>query len=134
MYQKISTFYNNVFDLKCPSGLNILSVEYFIFADFFAVKVDGSDVNPGICLINLGCFNIQTSHGFENFCLFLSNSTYSVQTRGIYFQYVYHCVFNYNTDSWVYITSVNFTAKKVHEDEVFNRQDILQFFSDVSKD
>ena len=28
----------------------ILSAEHFIFIDFFAVKVDGSDVNPGICL------------------------------------------------------------------------------------
>ena len=28
----------------------ILSAENFIFIDFFAVKVDGSDVNPGICL------------------------------------------------------------------------------------
>ena len=42
--------------------------------------------------------------------------------------------FHYNTDSWVDVTSVNFNSKKVHEDEVFDRQDILQFFSDVSKD
>ena len=27
----------------------ILSAENFIFIDFFAVKVDGSDINPGIC-------------------------------------------------------------------------------------
>ena len=45
---------------------------------FVAVKVDGSDVNPGICLITPGCFNIQTSHGFENFkqyrtCVFCSD-------------------------------------------------------------
>ena len=26
-----------------------LSAKNFIFIDFFAVKVDGSDVNPGIC-------------------------------------------------------------------------------------
>ena len=26
------------------------------------------------------------------------------------------------------------TTKKVHEDEVFDRQDILQFFSDLPKD
>ena len=42
---------------------------------FFVGKVDGSDVKLGICLIIPGCFNIQTSHGFENFCLFLLNST-----------------------------------------------------------
>ena len=27
-----------------------------------------------------------------------------------------------------------FNSKKIHEDEVFDRQDIVQFFSDVSKD
>ena len=26
-----------------------MSAENFIFTDFFAVKVDGSDVNPGFC-------------------------------------------------------------------------------------
>ena len=41
---------------------------------------------------------------------------------------------SYETDSWVDVTSVNFNSKKVHEDEVFDRQDILQFFSDLSKD
>ena len=61
--------------------------------DVFAVKVDGSDVNTGICL-------------YEN--LF--------------------------TDSLVDITSVNFNSKKVYEDELFGRQDILQFFSGESKD
>ena len=35
----------------------------------------------------------------------------------------------YNTDSWV--TSVNFNSKKVHEDKLFGRKDILQFFSRV---
>ena len=42
--------------------------------------------------------------------------------------------FHYNTDSWFNVTSFNFNSKNVHEDEVFERQDILQFFSDVSKD
>ena len=35
------------------------------------------------------------------------------------------------TDFWVDVTSVNFNSKKVHEDEVFDQQDILQFFSDL---
>ena len=42
--------------------------------------------------------------------------------------------FHYNTDSWVDVISVNFNSKKVNEDEFFDRQDILWFFSDVSKD
>ena len=42
--------------------------------------------------------------------------------------------FHYNTDSWVDVTSVTFKSKKVHEDKIFGRQDILQFFSEVSKD
>ena len=37
-------------------------------------------------------------------------------------------------DSWVDITSVNFNSKKVHEDEIFGRQDILQFLSGEFKD
>ena len=63
-----------------------LSVEYF---------VDGSDVNgkPRNLSRNL-CFNAQTSHGFENFYLFSSNSTDSVQNQVIYFQHIYNCVFS----------------------------------------
>ena len=64
--------------------------------DFFAVKVDGSDVTVGI----LECFNIRTRHKFEDFCLFSLNSTYSMSIT------VYYNV----------------------------RQDILQFFSGISKD
>ena len=61
--------------------------------DFFAVKVDGSDVIAGISL-------------YEN--LF--------------------------TDSHYDITFVNFNSEKVHEDDIFVLQDILQFFSEESKD
>ena len=61
--------------------------------DFFAVKVDGSDVIAGISL-------------YEN--LF--------------------------TDSRYEITSVNFNSEKVHEQDIFVRQDILQFISRESKD
>ena len=28
----------------------VMSAENFIFIHFFAVKVDGSDINPGICM------------------------------------------------------------------------------------
>ena len=41
---------------------------------------------------------------------------------------------SYETDSWIDVTSVDFNSKKVHEDKNFDRQDILQFFSGVSKD
>ena len=41
---------------------------------------------------------------------------------------------SYETDSWVDVTSVNFKSKKVHEDNIFGRQDILQSLSGVSKD
>ena len=64
----------------------------FIFVDFFAVKVIGSDVNPGICL-------------YEN-----------------------------GLDSQIDVTSINLNSKKVYEDEIFGRQNILQFFSGESKD
>ena len=72
----------------------MLSAENFIFIDFFAVKVDGSDVNPGIYM--------KTSFVF--------------------------------TDCWVDVTSGNFNSEKVNEDEIFGRQDILQFFSGEFKD
>ena len=49
----------------------------FYLRGFFAVKVDESDVIVG----TPECFNIQTRHKFENFCLFPSNSTYSIQNQ-----------------------------------------------------
>ena len=73
-----------------------MSDENVIFMDFFAVKADGNDVNPGIC----------------------------------------EEVFIY-TDSWVTSLSrhlVNFNSKKVHEDDIFVQQDILQLSSVESKD
>ena len=68
-----------------------MTAENFIFIDFFAVKVDGSDVNTGICLSE-----------------------------------------NLYPDSWVDVTSVNFSSKKVYEDEIY--YNILQFFSGESKE
>ena len=41
---------------------------------------------------------------------------------------------NIFTDSWVDVISVNFNSKKVHEDDIFVQQDILQYFSVESKD
>ena len=38
-----------------------------------------------------------------------------------------------NTDSWFDVTSVNFNSQKVHQDKMFERQDILQFLSPGSK-
>ena len=40
---------------------------------------------------------------------------------------------SYETDSWFDVTSVNFNSQKVHEDKIFERQDILQFLSQGSK-
>ena len=37
---------------------------------------------------------------------------------------------SYESDSWFDVTSVNnFNSQKVHEDKIFERQDILQFLS-----
>ena len=45
------------------------------------------------------------------------------------------CVYeNLFTDSCVDVISVNFNGKKVHEDDIFVPQDILQIFSVESKD
>ena len=40
---------------------------------------------------------------------------------------------SYETDSWFDVTSVNFNSQKVHEDKIFERQDVLQFLSEGSK-
>ena len=40
---------------------------------------------------------------------------------------------SYEIDSWFDITSVNSNSQKVHEDNIFERQDILQFLSQASK-
>ena len=32
---------------------------------------------------------------------------------------------NYETDSWFDVTSVNFNSQKIHEDKIFERQDIF---------
>ena len=66
------------------------SAKNVIFVDFFAVKVDGSDVIVG----TPECFNIQTRNKLENFCLFSLNSTYSIQNQVRYFQYANNCVFS----------------------------------------
>ena len=36
--------------------------------------------------------------------------------------------------SYYDVTSVDFNSKQIHEDNILDRQDILQFFSGVSKD
>ena len=36
--------------------------------------------------------------------------------------------------SYYDVTSVVFNSKKIHKDNIFDEQDILQFFSEVSKD
>ena len=33
------------------------------------------------------------------------------------------------TDSWFDVTSVNFNSQKVHEENIYERQDLLQFLS-----
>ena len=45
------------------------------------------------------------------------------------------CVYeNVFTDSWVDVISVNFISKMVYVDDIFIRQNILQFFLVESKD
>ena len=36
--------------------------------------------------------------------------------------------------SYYDVTSVDFNSKQIHEDNILDRQDILQFFSEVSND
>ena len=81
------------------------------------------------------CFNIQTRHKFENFCLISSNSTYSIQNQVRYFFSMSITVcFRYKQIPTMTSLPSTSTAKKVREDKIFGRRDILQFFSGVSKD
>ena len=47
IYLKSSDAHEKNCNISCQP--NILSAENLIFQDFCAVKVNGSDVNPGIC-------------------------------------------------------------------------------------
>ena len=40
---------------------------------------------------------------------------------------------SYESDSWVEVTYVDFNNKKVHEDKIFDRQNILQFSQENPK-
>ena len=83
----------------------------------------------GICLITTVCFNIQTSHGFENLCLFSSNR-FGSESSDIFSVCLQLRVFT--------ITQIpgltSLPLEKDHEDKIFGRQDILYFFSGVFKD
>ena len=84
--------------------------------DFLAVKLNGSDVKPGICVT----VNTRSYRHTENISLDLEPNRYDLYIK---------TPWSYETDSWFDVTSVNFNNQKVHEDKVFERQDILQFLS-----
>ena len=58
---------------------------------------------------------------------------FRIKFFSIYMSTTHDC-FHYNkTDSWNDITSANFNSTKVHEDKIFGQEDVLQFFSELSK-
>ena len=63
---------------------------------------------PGICLVTPGCFNIQTSHGFKNLCLFSLNR---FRMKWDIFSISITVCFHYITDSWLTSLSLILTAK-----------------------
>ena len=79
-------------------------------------------------------FKYTKRYKFENFCLFSLNSTYSIQNQVKYFQNVYNeCVFStFRFKQIATVTSLQ--HQKVRKDKILCRQDILRFFSGVSKD
>ena len=84
-----------------------MSAENFIFIDFFLLLTEVTSTQESVKRFSYRHNNIWHLH---------SSSVDESQ------------------DSWVDVTSVNFNSKKVHEDEIFGRQDILQFFSGEFKD
>ena len=110
-----------------------MSVENVIFGDFFALKDNGSDVNTGICV------KTRSYRQTENISLDSEQNRYYLMkiTEILKFMansQIHKTPWSYETDSWVDVTSVTFNSKNIHEDKSFNRQNILQFFSGVSKD
>ena len=95
--------------------------------DFFAVKiVTGSDV-----IVRTGGQGAEYTsiwHVFrsKNSLRILSRKTFSVAN-----------IVSFQKRAYYEITScyfVDFDSEKVHEDEIFERQDVLHFFSEESKD
>ena len=101
--------------------------------DFLAVKVNGSDVKPGICVT----LNTHSYRHTENISLdFEPNRYYLMKIKEILKSMARLYIktpWSYETDTWFDVTSVTFNSQKVHEDKIFERQDILQFVSQRSK-
>ena len=109
----------------CDKNCNISCCsKLLIFVEFLAVKINGSDVKPGICVR----VNTRSYRDTENISLDFEPNRY-------YLMKINRNSWSYETDSWFDVTSdnFNFNSQKVHEDEVFQRQDILQFLSQGSK-
>ena len=76
------------------------------------------------------CFNIQTRHKFDNFCLFSSIALTLIKIKWDIFSI--STVFTIIHIIW--ITSFRQSYRqKVHKYNIFGRQDIIQFFSGVAK-
>ena len=107
-----------------------MSVENFIFVDFFALKCNGSGINPGICVI----VKTRSHRHTENISLDSEPNRYYLMNLKFMARLYIKTPWSYETDSWVDVTSVDINNKKIHEDKIFDWQNILQFFSGASKD
>ena len=110
-----------------------LSFENFIFVDFLPVKFNRSDVKPGSCVT----VNTRGYRHSENILLILNRiSTIWWKWTEILKSLARLDIktpWNYEADSWFAITYNTFNRQKVHEDKIFERQEILQFLSRGSK-
>ena len=102
--------------------------------DFFAVKVNkmtGSDVIVGTLLERNSVCN-------RELYVFLIISCTRTNTKGILASknMPNRCIlYALSTRTYYDVTSGNnFDCEKVHEDDIFERQDVLHFFSEESKD
>ena len=111
-----------------------MSFKNFIFMDFFAVKVDkvtGSDVIVGTLLERNSVCN-------RKLYVFLVISCTRTNTKGILASknMANRCIlYALSTRAYYNVTSGNnFDCEKVHEDDIFERQNVLHCFSEESKD
>ena len=106
----------------------ILSLENFIFMDFSAVDlVTGSDVKVGA---NGKCIDYSSIWHYHLFRI--KNSLRNRGNTGNNEKVVYFSVANivsYQKRSYLASNFANLASEKVHEDEIFGQQDLLQVFS-----
>ena len=140
-FEFFSSCFSNELVFKVPldtseknCNLYILSADNFIFVAFFAVKVNGSDVNPEICVI----VKTRSYRHTENISLDTEpNMYYLMKNKQKFSNPWLVCILKHPgvMRQIPRLTALPSTLRaKISTKIFFGQQDILQFFSEVYKD